>query len=99
MLNTTASKFYRRFGVCRGKSKRFYEVPTIYVLKISPNPGFTAVKTTIYLPRCVNVMISADYVYKHLILIIYKSLVVRKPVFGVSDLVQYKPGCVVTEDG
>ena len=23
----------------------------------------------------------------------------RKPVFGVSDLVRHKPGCVVTEDG
>ena len=27
------------------------------------------------------------------------SLVVRKPVFGVSDLVRHKPGCAVTEDG
>ena len=27
------------------------------------------------------------------------SLVVRKPVFGVSDQVQHKPGCTVTEDG
>ena len=27
------------------------------------------------------------------------SLVVRKPVFGVSDLVRHKPGCTVTEDG
>ena len=26
------------------------------------------------------------------------SLVVRKPVFGVSDLVRHKPGCTVTED-
>ena len=26
------------------------------------------------------------------------SLVVRKPVFGVSDQVQHKPGCAVTED-
>ena len=26
------------------------------------------------------------------------SLVVRKPVFGVSDLVRQKPGCAVTED-
>ena len=30
---------------------------------------------------------------------IYMSLVVRKPVFGVSDLVQHKPGCTATEDG
>ena len=26
------------------------------------------------------------------------SLVVRKPVFGVSDKVQHKPGCTATED-
>ena len=29
----------------------------------------------------------------------YMSLVVRKPVFGVSDQVPYKPGCTATEDG
>ena len=29
----------------------------------------------------------------------HMSLVVRKPVFGVSDLAQHKPGCAVTEDG
>ena len=27
------------------------------------------------------------------------NLVVRKTVFGVSDHVQHKPGCTVTEDG
>ena len=27
------------------------------------------------------------------------SLIVRKPVFGVSDQVQHKPDCTVTEDG
>ena len=27
------------------------------------------------------------------------SLVVRKPVFGDSDLVRHKPGCATTEDG
>ena len=27
------------------------------------------------------------------------SLVVSKPVFGVSDLVPHKPGCSVIEDG
>ena len=27
------------------------------------------------------------------------SLVVRKPVFGVSDQVQHKPGCTTTQDG
>ena len=27
------------------------------------------------------------------------SLVVRKPVFGVSDQVRHKPGCTITEDG
>ena len=26
------------------------------------------------------------------------SLVVRKPVFGVSDQVRHKPGCTTTED-
>ena len=29
----------------------------------------------------------------------YLSLVVRKPVFGVSDQVPHKPGCTATEDG
>ena len=29
----------------------------------------------------------------------YMSLVVRKPVFGVSDQVPHKPGCTATEDG
>ena len=29
----------------------------------------------------------------------YLSLVVRKPVFGVSDQVRHKPGCATTEDG
>ena len=29
----------------------------------------------------------------------YLSLVVRKPVLGVSDQVQHKLGCTVTEDG
>ena len=28
----------------------------------------------------------------------YLSLVVRKAVFGVSDLVRHKPGCAITED-
>ena len=27
------------------------------------------------------------------------SLVLRKPFFGVSDQVRYKPGCTATEDG
>ena len=27
------------------------------------------------------------------------SLVVRKPVFGISDQVRHKPGCKTTEDG
>ena len=39
------------------------------------------------------------YVYLNTYLTLYMSLVVRKPVFGVSDLVQHKPGCAVTEDG
>ena len=29
----------------------------------------------------------------------FMSLVVRKPVFGVSDQVQHKPGCTAKEDG
>ena len=29
----------------------------------------------------------------------YFSLVVRKPVFGVSDQVPHKPGCTAIEDG
>ena len=31
--------------------------------------------------------------------IVHMSLVVRKPVFGVSDLVRHKPGCAITEYG
>ena len=30
--------------------------------------------------------------------ILYMSLVVRKPVFGVSDQVRHKPGCTATEN-
>ena len=30
---------------------------------------------------------------------LYMSLVVRKPVFGVSDQVRLKPGCTAAEDG
>ena len=30
---------------------------------------------------------------------VYMSLVMRKPVFVVSDLVRHKPGCAVIEDG
>ena len=29
----------------------------------------------------------------------YLSLVVRKPVFAVSDQVRHKPGCTASEDG
>ena len=29
----------------------------------------------------------------------YMSLIMRKPVFGVSDQVPHKPGCTATEDG
>ena len=29
----------------------------------------------------------------------HMSLVLRKPVFGVSDQVRHKPGCATTEDG
>ena len=31
--------------------------------------------------------------------VLHMSLVVRKPVFGVSNEVRHKPGCTVTEDG
>ena len=30
---------------------------------------------------------------------VYMSLVLRKPVFGVSDQVRHKPGCTALEDG
>ena len=30
---------------------------------------------------------------------LHMSLVVRKPVFGVSDQVRHKPSCTITEDG
>ena len=29
----------------------------------------------------------------------HTSFVVRKPVFGISNQVQHKPGCAATEDG
>ena len=39
-------------------------------------------------------------IYKDFRFIRHKlSLVLRKPVFGVSELVRHKPGCAVTEDG
>ena len=38
------------------------------------------------------VKVGSEYMY-------YFSLVVRKPVFGVSDQVRHKPGCTATEDG
>ena len=31
--------------------------------------------------------------------LLHMSLVVRKPIFGVSDQVLHKPGCAATEDG
>ena len=46
-------------------------------------------------------MLSLD---KKLVVIMHQfiynlSLVVRKPVFGVSDQVRHKPGCTTIEDG
>ena len=39
-------------------------------------------------------------VHRNVSVMCYKlSLVVRKPVFGVSDQVRHKPGCAATEDG
>ena len=35
----------------------------------------------------------------HIIMHLQMSLVVRKPVFGVSDQVRHKPDCTATEDG
>ena len=32
-------------------------------------------------------------------ILIILSLIARKPVFGVSDLVRYKPGCATSEYG
>ena len=36
---------------------------------------------------------------KHWLNLYQMSLVLRKPVFGVSDQVPHKPGCTATEDG
>ena len=33
------------------------------------------------------------------VILFHMSLVLRKPVFGVSDQVRHKPGCTATEDG
>ena len=42
--------------------------------------------------RNVHVSFTRDTIY-------FMSLVMRKPVFGVSDKVHYKPDCTATEDG
>ena len=39
-----------------------------------------------------------ETMHEHVI-ILKMSLVLRKPVFGVSDHVWHKPGCTATEDG
>ena len=47
-----------------------------------------------------NITLGNEFHHKKTCLkIIHMSLVVRKPVFGVSDLVRHKPSCAVTEDG
>ena len=43
--------------------------------------------------RRINTLVKIGLSYLHM------SLVVRKPVFGVSDQVRHKPGCTSTEDG
>ena len=52
-------------------------------------------------PECndsiyVGLCFSVTYIY---FIIRNISLVLRKPVFGVSDLAQHKPGCTTTQDG
>ena len=46
-----------------------------------------------------NLIISLISVYKAIEMLQHLSLVVRKPVFEVSDQVPHKPGCTATEDG
>ena len=63
-------------------------LPTIlqWIKKVLP-------AVTLFGPRK-NSVTSAGSEYE----IYHMSLVVRKPVFGVSDLVRHKPGCAITED-
>ena len=53
----------------------------------SPFSAFLVTGLTIYINMC------AAKIVDHM------SLVLRKPVFGVSDQVRYKAGCTATEDG
>ena len=64
-------------------------------------------KTLSYLITLINYMHHMSLVYVHVFLfhsihnchVIHLSLVVRKPVFRVSDQVRHKPVCAATEDG
>ena len=54
-------------------------------------------------PYITGFSVNAFWVWEHSCNVLYSysqmSLVVRKPVFGVSDQVQRKPGGTATEDG
>ena len=50
--------------------------------------------------KCINIRLFDLLARFHYILNLPRmSIVVRKPVFGVSDQVRHKSGCTTTEDG
>ena len=60
----------------------------------SPRYPFVA----LYIDNAVDKRKTGFYMGEMLVLV-NMSLVLRKPVFGVSDQVRHKPGCTATEDG
>ena len=88
----------------------FYEDLTKIMFELSSNTHL--ISSAALLSQCKHLHIPEVYCYsgnhftnlfahelniltKHL----HMSLVLRKPVFGVSGLVRHKPGCAVTEGG
>ena len=68
------------------KNAVFYITYQIIILNFQTDTFGQAVKTQI------RVIIRLLHLH-------HMNLVVRKPVFGVSDQVQHNPGCTATEDG
>ena len=73
-----------------------FEISSLYPSSVTSQPGLCGTwsetpKTGFLTTR---LMLSSPYVC-----VDYMSLVLRKPVFGVSDQVTHKPGCTATEEG
>ena len=63
--------------------------------------GFT-VNTSLFIKSLCQLNSLCEHLYTHKALTTHQidmSLVLRKPVFGVSDQVRHKPGCTSSEDG